>query len=649
MDQPVLTSHQEEAVAWLVRRLAHEGAPVVGLHGLAGTGKSFLIPFLADRLNDAGLSVTIGAPTHRAAMILRKKGLDEADTLHSHALMPYFFPVYACALDYLAPWITATWQVDENYFGEDATTSRYTKLKASRCPTHTPYDPAEYCNAEGVPLLIAAGLLKYSTRALDDLKEIAKRYREAGPRKALESLGIQGRGFFDGFGPRLGEGVLIIDEASMVGKTTLDLCQQAFPHLCLIGDPGQLPPVKEDPVFADIEHISLTEIHRQAQDSPIIQLAYAARAGTVRWNQLARTPGQLDEWMGVDAQDFLTAPLIVWRNKTRVNTTKAIRAALGYPATAVVVGEPLVCRASSQEDRALGFFNNALFRVREVVSENPLRVHLTQDDEDESDTDDAALPIRLHIEELHGEAVHPDAVQFRFGYAITAHTSQGGEWETVYIAKPDMVAHLGAYQRSGAMEEGNRWAYTAITRAKRTLGFMLNYDFTQSRSVFVAPQETAMPKMTAIPTEAHANGETPPDVLLDDIDDPVTPSTIVAQPPSVVDPGTPAGQMLMSVDEALYKFSTHAAVVLSSVEKSWDAALRVLNHNNQGVEVLAAALATYVPCVPYSAEIHVTSPSGYVMKLIVQNGTQEGFMGQMGTLMAFLQDNNFTPHIPAPF
>lgn len=139
-----------------------------------------------------------------------------------------------------------------------------------------------------------------------------------------------------------------------------------------------------------------------------------------------------------------------------------------------------------------------------------------------------------------------------------------------------------------------------------------------------------------------------PDGMDDDIPDPATPLAVVTQtlPPPVVDPSTPAGQVVMSVDEALYKFSTHAAGVLSSVEKSWDAALRVLNHNNQSVEVLATALATYVPCVPFSAEIAVTSPSGYPMKLVVQHATQEGFLGQMGTLMAFLQDNQFTPGAP---
>ncbi len=49
-----------------------------------------------------------------------------------------------------------------------------------------------------------------------------------------------------------------------------------------------------------------------------------------------------------------------------------------------------------------------------------------------------------------------NALRARYGYALTAHKAQGGEWENVYI-------HPG-YRKNDL-----RWIYTAMTRAKREL------------------------------------------------------------------------------------------------------------------------------------------------------------------------------------
>lgn len=80
---------------------------------------------------------------------------------------------------------------------------------------------------------------------------------------------------------------LIIDEASMVG---VDLWNQLFDALppgiqiILIGDIEQLPPVFGKSIFihalqAGIKRVELTEVYRQALESPIIALATAIRQG----------------------------------------------------------------------------------------------------------------------------------------------------------------------------------------------------------------------------------------------------------------------------------------------------------------------------------------------------------------------------------
>ena len=53
-----------------------------------------------------------------------------------------------------------------------------------------------------------------------------------------------------------------------------------------------------------------------------------------------------------------------------------------------------------------------------------------------------------------------NAVQVKYGYAITAHKSQGGEWKTVFV---DYSGRLGFN------DDCLRWMYTATTRAQETL------------------------------------------------------------------------------------------------------------------------------------------------------------------------------------
>ncbi len=54
-----------------------------------------------------------------------------------------------------------------------------------------------------------------------------------------------------------------------------------------------------------------------------------------------------------------------------------------------------------------------------------------------------------------------NALHCKYGYAITCHKSQGGEWKNVFV---DMDVWMGRMSESFF-----RWAYTAITRAKQRL------------------------------------------------------------------------------------------------------------------------------------------------------------------------------------
>src|SRR5437868_11383491 len=75
--------------------------------------------------------------------------------------------------------------------------------------------------------------------------------------------------------------LIVIDECSMVdAELGRDLKSFAVP-LLVLGDPAQLPPIQGGGYFTDAApDAMLTEVHRQAQDDPIVRLSMIIRAGS---------------------------------------------------------------------------------------------------------------------------------------------------------------------------------------------------------------------------------------------------------------------------------------------------------------------------------------------------------------------------------
>ena len=85
--------------------------------------------------------------------------------------------------------------------------------------------------------------------------------------------------------------LIVLDEVSMVGEEMArDLMSFGKPILVL-GDPGQLPPIRGEGAFTrDEPDVMLTEIHRQAAESAIIRLATMARRGSAHRLRRLRRP-----------------------------------------------------------------------------------------------------------------------------------------------------------------------------------------------------------------------------------------------------------------------------------------------------------------------------------------------------------------------
>lgn len=242
-----------------------------------------------------------------------------------------------------------------------------------------------------------------------------------------------------------------VDEGSMVGTALWgDLVSFGLPTL-VIGDPGQLEPVNdEDPHLMRDPDYTLTEIHRQALNSPIIRLSMQIREGNeVNWGSFARPMHAInDELMWADM-------VICGRNKTRCLVNSAIRKAKGFKCV-FEEGERLICK---NNDKGLGVFNGQMFTVVSIDSDGrytvladgyntPRKINLTTDGLNQLNK----LPwskVKRHV----GKRMIVD-----YGYAITCHGAQGSEYEKV--AYMDEQCDLWCPVRH---------RYTGVTRASSEL------------------------------------------------------------------------------------------------------------------------------------------------------------------------------------
>jgi exodeoxyribonuclease-5 len=156
--------------------------------------------------------------------------------------------------------------------------------------------------------------------------------------------------------------LIVIDECSMVdAELGRDLMSFAVP-LLVLGDPAQLPPVQGGGFFTDAKpDAMLTEVHRQAQDNPIVRLSMEVRAGRslepgVYGETQVVTRDKLDGQRVIDADQVL-----VGRNATRRAYNARMRQRRGFVGDLPAAGDKLVCL---RNNRRKGLYNGALWSVK---------------------------------------------------------------------------------------------------------------------------------------------------------------------------------------------------------------------------------------------------------------------------------------------
>jgi exodeoxyribonuclease V len=270
-----------------------------------------------------------------------------------------------------------------------------------------------------------------------------------------------------------GAALVIVDEVSMVGEDLAkDLLSFNTP-LLVLGDPAQLPPVKGQGFFTDATpDVMLTEVHRQAEHSPIIRLATDIRLGK------SLVLGGDDEcrvikWKEAVGEVTLSHDQILCgKNSTRHSMNARIRALKGIEGLTPVLGEKLVCL---KNDRLKKLMNGSLWRVHMVPKKQNKEAILKEcfgfevvPEDIETEAKGLSVMVKNEFWNGHeGELDYNDkrgTDEFTYGYALTTHKAQGSQWDSVIVFDEGSVFREDAW----------RWRYTAITRAAKRLTMVVS-------------------------------------------------------------------------------------------------------------------------------------------------------------------------------
>ncbi|MBI1494601.1 ATP-dependent DNA helicase [Halocynthiibacter styelae] len=436
----------------------HDGkSQVMAIMGKAGSGKTLLLAEFYRALEEAGVKIVSGdyegkkkkdqrtlailAPTNKAASVLRNRGVP-ATTIHRILYTPVYDPEYEKIADWLA--------------GE-----------------------GEKPEIEGL-----------TDAALDRAWEFYQTNKSIPG--ALAVAGLRGSDFITGWKRRDDPlDIGFIDESSMLDERQFEDLKEIFPTLVLFGDPAQLAPVGQSGsmVFDHLpakHKMELSRVHRQADDSPILDLAHALADPQLSFqdfeamiSEAAQKDDRVVLAQRVESDLMARSPVLVWRNATRVKLIQAFRAAHMAPPDELLPGEPLICDGielpAKHRKKRIDLEARGLIKGAQVVYLGPgrkpgfSRLHVMGAEDPQVS---AASIVKIEIPDEE-EPFIPYAARmgaaFLHGAAVTIHKAQGSQWENVQVFAPDLFVAA----RMGRVEAGQplwkRLAYVAITRAQERL------------------------------------------------------------------------------------------------------------------------------------------------------------------------------------
>lgn len=399
-----VSAQQQEALDAIEGWWNGSDGQVFRLFGYAGTGKTTIARLVPEMLGLVG-RVRFAAYTGKAAHVLAKKGCTPVSTIHSLIYRP---------VEVIA-----------------------------ECP----YGDA--CEARNVELNTCAHMIK-------SLEFSLKESLDPEP-SATDDVDVDAT---------RETRLLILDEVSMVSDDLARDVMSFGVRVLVLGDPAQLPPIHGSGYFVNAEpDFMLTEVHRQAAESPVLRLATAVRT-TGRTGRPSSRPSM--------AQLMEAGQILVWRNATRWSIVRTLRAFAGRPAGVPTVGDRVMCLANN---RGLGIFNGQQFWVTGVSVKAQDASGTTVYTLSLVDEQPAVYTIDVMAdgfrdqkgeEEVRRNGSRGTWAAMTFANAITVHKAQGSEWDTVIVVDESSGIEWMHNKRGEDGAAARRtWLYTAITRAAR--------------------------------------------------------------------------------------------------------------------------------------------------------------------------------------
>jgi exodeoxyribonuclease-5 len=266
--------------------------------------------------------------------------------------------------------------------------------------------------------------------------------------------------------------LIIIDEASMVDEMIWQHLLAYRVPMIVVGDHGQLPPIKGNFNLMEKPDLKLEEIHRQARKNPIIGLSIQAR------EQGLVAPGKYGSGVrkfsrdDIDGQEQLNEMLTNYNDETLIlcgynNTRKKlnnfIRQALGFETPNPEGGDRVICLRNNHKKN---IYNGMLGTIIHIEKKDAhwYLAEIAMDGEEENysgliSVEQFNSDTALNFTEKRSRIMQGDL--FDFGYALTVHKAQGSQAKKVILFEERFKQMTDDIWR--------RWLYTAVTRAEEEL------------------------------------------------------------------------------------------------------------------------------------------------------------------------------------
>lgn len=308
-----------------------------------------------------------------------------------------------------------------------------------------------------------------------------------------------------------GHDVVIIDECSMIGSyyTTLIkkfISERGVPVL-YVGDPEQLPPVKEEHEGAQafkVKHKSLlTQIVRQAEGNPLIAYSMHIREHGFAGDEIPRDGKHIKimpeegiiEKTAELRQKGVSFVVAGWRNREVDRINYGVHECIyGKDTPEYAIGEEIVFQEPLVNIHSEVMYNNSDVTIIKHIEldktdfghyKQSFRIwRVTVGHPDFPDDEDYNLKfLTLHRDDKQRfqnlvskffQTKQPQAAwamlelvtEIKHTYAMTCHKLQGSSYDIVAVLTLDLLECYNADMR-------RRLAYVAVTRPRKTVAFLI--------------------------------------------------------------------------------------------------------------------------------------------------------------------------------